>query len=139
MTPAEARRRAASARSARLATVTLTGEPHLVPIVHAVVGDRIITAIDHKPKRTRDLTRLTNLRANPRCAVLIDHYDDDWSTLWWVRADGSATVSDGPPPGLDQLISKYEQYASRPPAGPYIDIRVTKWSGWSAGSGTKRS
>ena len=84
----EARRRLAAARVARLATVGGPGSPHLVPVTFAVAGDRIYSAVDAKPKTTRDLRRLRNIRADPRVAVLADHYDEDWSRLWWARADG---------------------------------------------------
>jgi len=78
---------------ARLATVRPDGRPHLVPIVFAVAGDVIVTAVDEvKPKRTRALARLANIAAEPRVSVLADHYDEDWTRLWWVRADGTATV-----------------------------------------------
>jgi len=74
---------------ARLATVRPDGAPHLVPVVFAVEvaadGDRVHLAVDAKPKRTRNLQRLVNLRAEPRCALLVDHYADDWSRLWWGR------------------------------------------------------
>src|ERR671935_135408 len=84
----EARALLASARVARLATADAEGRPHLVAITFAVDGDEIITAVDHKPKRTVRLRRLANIEANPRVSVLADHYEDDWSGLWWARADG---------------------------------------------------
>ena len=88
VTPAEARGRFAAARVARLATADATGQPHLVPVTFAVAGDMVYTAVDAKPKRTTALRRLANVAANPRVSLLVDHYDDDWSRLWWVRADG---------------------------------------------------
>src|SRR3954468_11111345 len=68
--------RFAACRVARLATVRESGEPHLVPIVFAVTGAVIHTAVDAKPKRTRHLRRLANIAANPRVSVLADHYDE---------------------------------------------------------------
>ena len=95
MDASESRRRFAEARVARLATRG-EGTPRLVPIVFAIAGDDIVTAVDHKPKSTRDLRRLSDIADDPRVALLVDHYDDaDWSRLWWVRADGIATVHDG--------------------------------------------
>ena len=82
--------RFASARVARLATVDAGGGPHVVPITFAVDGDVIWSAVDDKPKRSRELKRLANIRSNPAVSVLADHYDDDWTRLWWVRADGTA-------------------------------------------------
>jgi PPOX class probable F420-dependent enzyme len=132
----EARRRFSSARVARLATVSADGLPHIVPVTFAVAADMIYTAIDAKPKTTRDLRRLRNIRHSPRVAVLADHYDENWTALWWVRADGDASVLDDPaelPEPVSLLVSRYRQYAQTPPAGPVIAIRVTRWTGWSAG------
>ncbi|MGI5268298.1 TIGR03668 family PPOX class F420-dependent oxidoreductase [Nonomuraea sp. CA-218870] len=128
-----ARRMFAGARVARLATVGAGGRPRLVPVTFAVEGDRIVTAVDHKPKRTGDLRRLRDIGDNPEVALLADHYENDWTRLWWVRADGSAVVvADGPDraAALDALARKYEQYRERRPAGPVIIVRVTRWSGW---------
>jgi PPOX class probable F420-dependent enzyme len=119
---------------ARLATADTGGRPHVVPIVFAIAGDRIWTAVDDKPKRTRALRRLENARANPRVSVLADHYEEDWNALWWVRADGMARVIDvaDAPRGMALLAERYPVYRSRPPAGPVVEIAVQHWSGWSA-------
>lgn len=127
MTPAE---RFATARVARLATVDASGAPHLVPIVFAVVGDVIHSAVDAKPKRTRRLRRLANIAAEPRVSLLADHYDDDWSTLWWVRADGVARVLEFSEAGLAALTARYPQYRETPPAGPFLMVTVQRWSAW---------
>ena len=117
---------------ARLATVSAAGEPHLVPVTFAVDGDVIWTAVDHKPKRTRALKRLANIETNPRVALLADHWsDDDWSELWWVRADGSARVVELPQHAAAKLAERYEQYRARPPEGPAIEITVERWSSWA--------
>ena len=129
MTPAQ---RFAAARVARLATVGDTGAPHLVPIVFALAGDVIHSAVDAKPKRHRALRRLADVAHEPRVSVLADHYDDDWSRLWWVRADGVARVRDVSPEGLAALTAKYPQYADAPPAGPFLEITVRRWSAWAA-------
>ncbi|GIF21468.1 PPOX class probable F420-dependent enzyme [Actinoplanes tereljensis] len=127
MTPAE---RFGSARVARLATVGPAGEPHLVPFVFAVVGDVIHSAVDAKPKRTRNLRRLANIAANPQVSVLADHYDDDWSQLWWVRADGTVRVFEEAPDSLAALVAKYPQYRAAAPGGPFLQITVTRWAVW---------
>jgi PPOX class probable F420-dependent enzyme len=136
MTPEQARRRFAQARVARLATADAGGLPHLVPMVFALTSDTIYSAVDAKPKRSTSLRRLANIAANPRVAVLVDHYDDDWNTLWWVRADGSGRiVAPGEPEGRDavaRLLARYFQYRARPPHGPVLAIDVARWSGWSA-------
>jgi PPOX class probable F420-dependent enzyme len=118
-----------AARVARLATVG----PHIVPIVFAVVGDVIYHAVDDKPKRTTALKRLENLRADPRCSVLVDEYDEDWGQLWWERADGVGSIlAPGHAEAIDALQAKYQQYRERPPLGPVVAIRVSRWSDWSA-------
>ena len=95
MTAAEARARFAAARVARLATADAAGRPHLVPIAFAVSGDTVYSAVDAKPKRTRALRRLANVRENPAVSLLVDHWDEeDWGRLWWVRADGRGRVLD---------------------------------------------
>jgi PPOX class probable F420-dependent enzyme len=129
VTPAQ---RFATARVARLATVGDTGAPHLVPVVFALVGDVIHSAVDAKPKRHRGLRRLANIAHEPRVSVLADHYDDDWTRLWWVRADGVARIRDSSPAGLVALVAKYPQYADTPPPGPFLEIEVRRWSAWSA-------
>lgn len=135
MTSAEARELFASARVARLATAGATGQPHLVPLVFALSGDNLFSAVDAKPKRTRALRRLRNIAENPHVALLADHYDDDdWNALWWVRAEGEAQVLEGDAaaPGLALLAERYAQYRAEPPAGPVLAVAVTRWSGWHA-------
>ena len=122
---------------ARLATVSGTGQPHLVPVTFAVDGDHIYTAVDAKPKTTTNLRRLRNITANPRVALLADHYAEDWDTLWWVRVDGRASiVTDGVAlqHPLDMLAERYEQYRRDRPAGPVIVIDAERWTGWAGGS-----
>jgi len=136
MTPDELRRRFAAARVARLATADASGRPHLVPVVFALAGETIYSAVDAKPKRSTALRRLANVAANPRVALLVDHYVEDWRQLWWVRADGSGRVLDPAAPeaaeGVARLVERYEPYRSEPPGGPVLAVDVTRWSGWSA-------
>ncbi len=135
MQTAELRRRFASSAVARLATVRPDGAPHVVPLVFALVESTVYSAVDAKPKRTSALQRLANVRVEPRCALLVDHYEDDWSRLWWVRADGTAAVVDQPPaahPGLAALAERHPQYREQPPAGPLLVVTVQQWSGWSS-------
>lgn len=142
---ADARRRFVGVRVARLATVSPDGRPHVVPFTFALGSrargagsgpeDCIYSAVDAKPKSTNDLRRLRNIRANPRVAVLADHYEDDWDGLWWVRADGQAAILDDPAtmaPALALLAVRYPQYREHPPAGPVISIHVDRWTGWTA-------
>ncbi|MER6917079.1 TIGR03668 family PPOX class F420-dependent oxidoreductase [Streptomyces sp. NPDC000594] len=128
----EFRLRFAGARVLRLATADAAGTPHVVPATFVVLGDIVAIAVDHKPKRSSNLKRLRNIRENPAVSVLVDHFDDDWSRLWWVRGDGVGQVVDNEPARLlvDALVDKYEQYRSVRPAGPVIEIQVNRWSGW---------
>ena len=135
MTPDEARSRFALARVATLATVGADGAPHVVPVTFAIDGDRIVTAVDAKPKRGALLRRLANIRANPRVSLLADGYDDDWARLWWVRADGQARiVEEGAQlgPALALLRARYPQYATVALIGPAVVVDVGHWVGWSA-------
>jgi PPOX class probable F420-dependent enzyme len=140
----EARRRFAAARVAVLSTVDSSGAPHLVPITFALTeavteavtdaaGSTIFSAVDGKPKRATRLRRHANIEAEPRVSLLVQHWDEDWSLLWWVRADGRATVSDesatvGRAIGL--LRAKYEQYVEVDVHGPIIEIAVERWYSW---------
>jgi len=129
------RRRAAAAPVARLATVDADGRPHLVPCCFAVEDDVAYSVVDHKPKRSARLRRLDNIRAHPEVCLLVDHYEDDWSTLWWVRLDGTARVlADGPEyeRAVSLLCAKYAQYRATPPSGAVVAIDITAWRAWSA-------
>jgi PPOX class probable F420-dependent enzyme len=139
MTAEQARERFTSARVGHLATADAQGRPHLVPIVFAVKGDTVVHAVDHKPKRTTALRRLSNIMENPRVCLLADAYDDeDWSRLWWVRAEGVARVHEPGSPeardGVAALQERYAQYREIPPAGPVVAVEVRRWSGWSGDS-----
>jgi PPOX class probable F420-dependent enzyme len=127
--------RLTTARVARLATTDPDGRPHLVPIVFAVEDDTIYSAVDRKPKRSRRLRRIENARARPDVTVLIDHYDNDWSRLWWIRLRGRARVLDAGPEhdrALTLLRDKYPQYADEPPTGPVLAIDVSERREWHA-------
>ena len=138
MTPDEARSRFAAARVACLATVGPGSAPYLVPVTFAVDGDRIVSAVDAKPKRGSALRRVVNIEANDRVALLVDHYDEDWRSLWWVRADGRGRVLTGGAEmerAFELLRERYPQYASVEIIGPAIVVTVERWTGWSAGGG----
>jgi PPOX class probable F420-dependent enzyme len=134
LTEEAARERLASVPVVHLATTDEEGRPHIVVTTFAVDGDRLYTAVDAKPKRTRDLKRLRNIHANPHVAVLADHYDDDWSRLWWVRADATAEILQDPDAmarPIALLRERYRQYRETPPEGPVIAISVERWTGWA--------
>jgi PPOX class probable F420-dependent enzyme len=130
-----ARERVAGARVARLATIDPDGRAHLVPIVFVLDGDTIYSAVDAKPKRSRRLRRIENARERPDVTVLVDHYDENWQRLWWVRLRGRARVldeSEEAERGIQLLTEKYEQYGREPPAVPVLAVDVEEWRCWSA-------
>jgi PPOX class probable F420-dependent enzyme len=129
--PAIAEERLAAERIGRLATVTPDGRPHVVPVCFALHARRIYTAVDAKPKATRALRRLENVRAHGRASLLVDHYEEDWTQLWWVRVDGAATLEEGDA-GVDALVAKYAQYRDQRPDGPVIAIAPERWVSWVA-------
>lgn len=119
-------------RVARLATVGADGRPHVVPICFALAGETLYTAVDEKPKATRRLRRLANIEANPRVEVVIDHWDEDWSRLWWVRLTGRARIVDQDVRALELLQAKYPQYRAAPPQGPFVVVEVDSRREWRA-------
>jgi PPOX class probable F420-dependent enzyme len=127
--------RLTAARVARLATIDPDGRPHLVPIVFALDGDTLYSAVDRKPKRSTTLRRIENARVRPEVTVLVDHYDDDWTKLWWVRLRGRARVLDEGAEverALGLLREKYADYRDEPPAAPVLAVDVTEVREWSA-------
>ena len=135
MTPEEARKRFSAARVARLATADAAGRPHLVPIVFALAGDTLYSAVDRKPKRSSKLRRIENVRARPDVTILIDHYEEDWGRLWWIRLRGHARVLDEGEErerALTLLREKYRQYRNEPPHGPVLAVDVTEVREWAS-------
>lgn len=134
--PAAQRARVASARVARLATVRADGTPRLVPITYALVDGLLCSVVDEvKPKDSTRLARLADVVRDPRAAVVVDHYEDDWTALWWVRVDGTAAVhADGDlrARALAALVAKYPPYAAAPPDGVVLVVTPQKWTGWTA-------
>jgi PPOX class probable F420-dependent enzyme len=133
----EAMRRLTSSTVARLATVGKDGRPHIVPIVFAIDRDSLYFAVDAKPKKTANLQRLRNIATNPAVSILADHYEDDWTRLWWVRADGTARVvteNAEAERAIELLANKYEQHRRTRPAGPVVAIHLDRITGWSGSS-----
>jgi PPOX class probable F420-dependent enzyme len=121
------------ASSAVLGTVDLDRGIHLVPVVFTTVGDdRIVIAVDSKPKSSRRLRRLANIEADPRVSLLVDEYDDNWTRLWWVRVDGRASVRESIEPEIElDHRRRYPQLEGHE-LGPWIDIAIEQMIGWSA-------
>jgi len=118
-----------------LATVGADGRPHIVPVCFVIDEQTLYFAVDSKPKRTTNLKRLRNIAANPAVSILVDHYEDDWTRLWWVRIDGDARVvtDDAEKPKALRLLSaRYSQDRTNVPAGPVVSIAIGAMTGWSA-------
>lgn len=135
LSPEDAWRRLASARMAYLGTVRADGRPHVVPIVFAVENRVVYSIADPKPKRGLDLLRHRNIAVNPAVTLLVDAYDEDWSRLWWVRADGVARVVENGPERdttIRLLRAKYPQYATwTTPFGAATVIEVDRVASWT--------
>ena len=128
-----ARQRVEDARLGRLGTITSDGRPHLVPCCFALVGEVVYTAVDAKPKSTVMLRRIRNIEAHPATCLLVDHYEEDWSALWWVRLDGRGRIVDSPAEAAEAkeaLRAKYDQYRQLAIPGPVIAIDVATWTSW---------
>ncbi len=134
MDQARARRLLVEARVAVLATVTPEGHPHLVPCCFVLGGDTIYSAVDDiKPKSTLALRRLENVRSHPAVSILVHHYAEDWSALWWVSVDGRGRiledqVESGMALGL--LGAKYAQYQEATPPGDILAVGIERWRWW---------
>jgi PPOX class probable F420-dependent enzyme len=127
--------RLTAARVARLATIDPDGRPHLVPIVFALDAETLYSAVDRKPKRSRTLRRIENARVRPEVTILVDHYEDDWNRLWWIRLRGRARVLDDGEErdrALALLAEKYPEYRAEPPDGPVLAVDVVEVRTWSA-------
>ena len=123
------------ARVGRLATVTASGQAHVVPLCFALVGEVVYSAVDHKPKRSANLRRIDNIVATGSTSLVVDHFEEDWSALWWVRLDGIGRLVEDEREAavaMDALTAKYQQYQQRPPVGAIVAIDVANWTGWSA-------
>ena len=127
--------RLATARVARLGTIDPDGRPHLVPIVFALDGDTLYSAVDRKPKRSQTLRRIENARVRPDVTILVDYYEEDWCRLWWIRLRGRARVLDAGEErdrALGLLEDKYPQYRDEPPDGPVLAVDISEVREWSA-------
>lgn len=129
--------RVRSARVGRMATVTPSRRPHVIPFVFVLVeqGSARVAywAVDRKPKRSTDLKRIRNIEANPAVEFVVDGYDEDWGRLWWIRCSGTARVVEDDAErrsALHALEEKYPQYTIDPPDGPVVAIDIETCEGW---------
>ena len=136
MDDADLRRRVADARVARLATIEPDGSAHMVPICFVLDDATLFSAVNGKPKRSRALRRLRNVRERPVATILVDHYEEDWARLWWARIRGPARVLDEGGPeeirAIDLLVAKYPQYREARPEGPVLAVTLDECGGWEA-------
>ena len=127
------------ARVGRLGLLDLEGAPRVLPVTFAVAEGRIWSAIDQKPKRAGEPARLRFLRRDPRAALTVDRYSDDWDELAWVQVLGRVAiveVGEGAS-GLEALMAKYEQYREDAPPGPLLALRPDRYLWWrAAGQGS---
>lgn len=133
MRPEEARQRVGTAKVARLATITPRDRPHIVPCCFALAGRVIYSGIDGKPKSGRALQRVANLRSRPFFTLLVDHYDENWAELWWVRVDGRGRIVDDEherDTAVRLLTEKYPQYSDVPIPGPVLALDIEAMTSW---------
>jgi PPOX class probable F420-dependent enzyme len=131
--PAEVLRRFVAARVARLATLSTDG-PRVLPVTFAWHRGTAVWAVDRvKPKRPGKLRRERDLERDPRVALLVDHYAEDWAELWWVELRGTAAILQGPAAeaALDALAERYPPYRDRRPPGPVVAVSPVRWTWWS--------
>jgi PPOX class probable F420-dependent enzyme len=122
----------ATARVGRLGLLDLDGAPRVLPVTFAVAEERIWSAIDAKPKRTEEPARLRFLRRDPRAALMVDRYSDDWDELAWVQVLGRIEIvdrADGAA-GLAALREKYEPYREEAPPGPLLALEPRRYLWW---------
>jgi PPOX class probable F420-dependent enzyme len=134
--PSWARALLESGRVARLGFLDDGGHPRVLPLTYALVGDRIWSAIDQKPKRSpaAELARVRFLRREPRAALTVDRYSDDWERLAWVQVLGEIEIvaADEAAGALEALNGKYPQYSQAPPPGPLLSLAAERCLFWSA-------
>lgn len=131
------RRYVESARIGRLATADTEGHPHVVPVCFAFAEGHVVTPIDEKPQRVSPdaLRRSRDIEENPRVALVVDHYTEEWSRLGWVQVRGTATRcspdEEYHPLAVRALRQKYDQYADHDlEARPLIRIAPGSVRSW---------
>ena len=126
-----------------LASVGADGRPHQVPVVFARVGEQLWSPVDGKPKVGGELVRVRNLRARPDVSLLLEEYTEDWTRLWWIRVDATATIVRPADPDADPSVAsaiqalrrKYPQYGEVPVLSDpptlisLLPVAVRSWCG----------
>lgn len=134
--PSWARRLLDSSRVGRLGLVDGESAPRVLPVTFALAGETLVSAVDHKRKRSEhaELARVRWLRERPRAALTVDHYEEDWTQLAWVQALGTVEVLEaGDASGaIAVLAARYPQYRERPPGGPVLVLTPRRLLWWRA-------
>jgi PPOX class probable F420-dependent enzyme len=126
-----------TARVARLGLLDLERAPRVLPVTFALAEGRIWSAVDRKPKRAGEPARLRFLRRDPRAALTVDRYSDDWEQLAWVQVLGTVSIVGvaGGTAGLEALSEKYSQYRDETPPGPLLALEPRRYLWWRAAEG----
>ena len=132
--PGWARELLAAERVARLAFVDDRDHPRVLPVTFALAEGAVWSAIDDKPKRSREPARLRYLQRRPEAAVCVDRYDDDWDRLAWVQLLGTVSIVDidAAPAAVAALTARYAPYRERRPPGPLLRLEPERAVYWSA-------
>ena len=116
-----------------LGTVHAARGVDAVPVVFVIHGEQAVIPIDTvKPKSGPMLQRLRNLLVDPRAVLLVDHYDEDWSQLWWVRVHGRAEQQVPSTDQLEALRRAFPAYRDPDAVTSVIVLEPSAVSGWSA-------
>jgi len=141
LTDAE-RRFLTSVRRVVLVTIAPDGRARPVPVCFVLSDDTpvLYTPLDDKPKQGNDplaLARVRDIARDQRVAILADRWDEDWSRLAWLRAEGHAAVL-APGPGghgaaVEALRAAYPQYRThRLGERPLIRVEIDRVTTWGA-------
>jgi PPOX class probable F420-dependent enzyme len=124
----------AEARVARLGFLDEDDRPRVLPVTFVLSQGGLYSAIDRKPKHTREPARVRYLRRRPEAALTVDHYEDDWNALAWVQVLGRVdwVEPSEDPAALRALCSKYAQYGEEPPPGPLMRLEPERALCWRA-------
>jgi PPOX class probable F420-dependent enzyme len=125
----------------RLGLLDLEGAPRVLPVTFAIAEGRVWSAIDRKPKRAGEPARLRFLRQDPRAALAVDRYSDDWDELAWVQVLGRVEIVevDDAAAGLAALREKYEPYRDEQPPGPLLALEPQRYLSWRAADRVDRA
>jgi len=131
-----------SARSGHLTTASSNLQPYVTPVVFILQQNNIFVPLDDKPKTisVKELKRVKNIEENPKVCFLVDHYEEDWTNLWFVMIIGYATLVElnGRAEKITKeirkihtkLLKKYSQYTKISIGRSYIKIRIDKTIYW---------